>query len=134
MNKVKVDPSEFKYATMYDRFISEKTPSLCATGKFDVTNIYKIYKKGHKFNALMCYCIMQAAQKVEVFHYSIKDDGLYYYENVKSNAVINGVDGQLYYVDYKYHDNFKDFEEEYIKANEYCSKNCCPKMCPRDQG
>ena len=122
--KVKVDLSTYKYARMYERFSKETDPTVCVTGAFNVTNLYKLKKKGYSFNAMLCYCIMQAAQNTEEFHYAIKEDGLYYYKNVKCNAVVNGIDGQLYYPDYKYFDNFKDFNEEYHKVNDYCINNC----------
>ncbi len=123
-NKMKVDLDSFEGSVMYNRFITQPNPGVCVTGRFDVTNLYKYKKKGHSFNAMLCYCILQAAQKIKEFHYSIKEDGLYYYQNMKTNAVINGIDGQLYFVDYKYCDHFADFEKEYYRANEYCSKNC----------
>ena len=122
-NKIKVDLNTFEGAVMYNRFVKEPNPSVCVTGKFDITNLYK-HKNKHSLNAMLCYCILQTAQSIKEFHYSIKEDGLYYYKNVKTNAVVNGVDGQLYYADYKYFDNFVDFEKEYHRANEYCSKNC----------
>lgn len=122
-NKQKVDLEKFSGAKMYNRFIKEKTPSVCVTGCFDITNLMK-YKKEHKLNAMLCFCVLHAAQNVDAFHYSIKEDGLYYYKNAKVNAVINGDDGELYYVDYKYYKHFKNFEEEYNRVNEYCSKNC----------
>ena len=123
--KEKVDLKKFEGERMYTRFMSEPDPSVCVSGCFDVTKIYKLKKKGHSFNALMCYCIMQAGQNIKEFHYSIKEDGLYYYKNVKTNAVLIGKDNQHYYADYKYCDNFKDFEEEYKRVNEYCINNCC---------
>ena len=43
---------------------------------------------------------------------------------MKSNAVVNGKDGLLYYADYKYFDNFLDFEKEYKRVNKYCYDNC----------
>lgn len=123
-NKIKVNLKNYKNKNMYERFIKEPSPSVCVTGSFDITNLYKLKKKGHSLNALLCYCILQSAQNIEEFHYSIKEDGLYYYENVKTNAVIKGIDGQLYYADYKYFDNFLDFEKEYLRVNEYCSNSC----------
>ena len=122
--KRKVDLKEYEYAEMYERFIKEPAPSVSVTGNFDITNVYKQKQKGHSLNALLCYCVLQAAQKVDEFHYSIKEDGLYYYDYVKTNAVVNGKNGQLYYADYKYFDNFKDFEEEYKKITKYCEENC----------
>ena len=122
-NKIKVDLSTFEGAIMYNRFVKEPNPCVNVTGRLDITNLYK-RKKKHSLNAMICYCIVQAAQNINVFHYSIKRDGLYYYKNVKTNAVVNGDDGQLYYADYKYFDNFKDFEQEYQMVNQYCAKNC----------
>ena len=49
---------------------------------------------------------------------------MYYYKNVKVNAVVNGKDGQLYYADYRYFDNFREFELEYLRANDFCTNNC----------
>jgi len=121
--KKKVNMEEYKYAIMYERFVNEPMPSVSVNGCFDITNVWRQKKKGHSLNALLCYCVLQAAQNIEEFHYSIKEDGLYYYTNVKTNAVINGHDGQLYYADYKYFDNFKDFEKEYKRVNEYCYLN-----------
>ena len=69
--------------------IRQPAPSVSVTGNFDITNVYKQKQKGHSLNALLCYCVLQAAQKVDEFHYSIKEDGLYYYDYVKTNAVVN---------------------------------------------
>ncbi|MBE7082853.1 MAG: hypothetical protein E7378_04200 [Clostridiales bacterium] len=122
--KFKVDIKDFEHPDMYKRFIKEPSPSVCVTGNFNITKIMKQKRKGHSLNALLCFCVLQAAQKVKEFHYSIKEDGLYYYTNVKTNGVINGKDNQLYFVDYKYFQSFKDFEIEYKRANKYCYENC----------
>lgn len=122
--KTKVDLKNYKYAEQYKRFIKEPSPCVCVSGNFNITNVWKQKKKGHSLNALLCYCVLHAAQNVEEFHYIIKEDGLYYYDYMKTNAVINGKDGLLYYADYKYFDNFEDFEKEYHRANKYCYENC----------
>lgn len=123
-NKIKINLEEFEGARMYNRFMREREPSICATGCFDVTNLYRYKKKGVSFNAMMCYCLQQAAQSIKEFHYAIKEDGLYYYKNVKTNAVVKGKDGQLYYPDYKYNEKFEDFLKEYQRVNDYCINNC----------
>lgn len=122
--KQKVDLKKYIHAEMYNRFIKEPSPSVCVSGNFDITNIYKLKKKGHSLNALICFCVLQAAQKIDEMHYSIQEDGLYYYKNMKTNAVVNGKDGHLYYADYKYFDSFNDFETEYKKVNDFCYNNC----------
>ncbi len=123
--KQKVDLKTFEGAPMYTRYIKFDQPGVCVTGELDVTHIYKLKKKGYGFNALMCYAIMCAGQNIKEFHYQPKEDGLYFYKNVKVNSVVEGNDKQLYFADYKYADNFKDFFKEYKRVNEYCQKNNC---------
>lgn len=123
-HKRKVKISELKNPQMYNQFINELAPSVCVSGNLDITNVYKQKRKGHSLNALLCYSILQAAQNIEEFHYSIQKDGLYYYDFVKTNAVLIGKDNQHYYADYKYFDNFEDFEKEYERVNKYCIENC----------
>lgn len=124
ITKHKVNLKTYKNVDMYTRFMKEPSPSVCVSGNFDITNVWKQKKKGHSLNALLCFCALQAAQNIEDFHYSIKKGGLYYYEKVKVNAVVNGKNGLLYYADYKYFDNFEDFEKEYKRVNKYCYENC----------
>ncbi|MBR3890886.1 MAG: hypothetical protein IKJ30_02280 [Bacilli bacterium] len=124
MNKRKVDLNEYKYKDMYERFMQEDNPSVCVTGTFDITNLIKIKNKGHSLNALLCYVLMQAGENIEEFHYMIKEEGLYYYDDIKVNAVFKGKDESLCYGSIKYFNNFLDFEKEYIRVRNYCYDNC----------
>ncbi len=110
---------------MYERFIKETNPCVNVSGNFDITHLYRLKKKGHSLNALICYSVLMAAEKIDEFHYRIGEDGnLYYYEHCKTNAVIKGDDNGLYYADYKFFDNFLDFEKQYKKINEICKTKC----------
>lgn len=123
--KRKVDiEKDFYLPDMFNRFIKESNPGVCVTGKFNVTKIYK-HKKKYSFNAMLLYCIQQAAQKIEAFHYMIKEDGaVYFYKNMKTNAVIFGKDSKHYYVDYAYNEKFADFMREYESNNALCREKC----------
>ncbi len=120
--KVDVD-KEFYLPEMYHRFMQEQNPSICVTGKFDVSKLVK-HKNTYSFNAMLCYCIQQAAQKIDALHYAIKPDGLYYYTNVKTNAVIFGKDNQHYYIDYPYYAVFKDYLKNYENSNNLHYEKC----------
>ena len=124
MSRIKVDVNKYKYKDMYLRFTNDTNPSVCVGGVFDITNLIKIKKKGHSLNALLCYCILKAGEKIDEFHYSIKEDGLYYYEHVKVNAVFKGRDDSLCYGSIKYVDTFSEFEKEYLRVKKYCYDNC----------
>lgn len=124
MDKVKVDIDKYKYAKMFKRFVGQTNPCVCASGCFDITNLYN-RKSEHKLNAMLCYCIQEAGQGIEEFHYIIDENhNLYYYKNVKTNAVVNGVDGTLYWPDFKYCKKFEDFEKEYNEKTEYSRTHC----------
>jgi len=107
----------------YKRFTKEQNPCFCVSGRFDVTNLIKQKKKGHSFNALLCYCVLLAGEKVNEFHYQIKEDGLYYFDHCKINVIVNSDNGSLYWGDVGYYDNFEDFEKEYFRVCKYCKEN-----------
>ena len=100
MNKQKVDIEKYKYKDMYKRFMMDDNPAVCVSGTFDISNLVKIKKKGHSLNALICYCLMQAGQNIDEFHYMIKEDGLYYYDDIKSVECCMGI---LNYIFPKHH-------------------------------
>ena len=54
----------------------------------------------------------------------IKEDGLYFYDSIKVNAVFKGKDDSLCYGSIKYFSNFLDFEKEYYGVRKYCYENC----------
>ena len=119
-----VDLSKYKRREMFERFVKDSNPAMCVTGCFDVTNLYN-KKNEHRFNAMLVYCVLKAAQEIEEFHYEIgKDKKLYYCKNVITNVVNNGIDGGLYSGNIHYHDNFKDFNQEYERVREYCINEC----------
>ncbi|MBR4270742.1 MAG: hypothetical protein IKQ31_03615 [Clostridia bacterium] len=119
-----VDIKKYKHKDLFERFIKEQNPAVCVTGCFDVTNLYK-RKDKHRFNAMMCYCVVKAAQGIEEFHYSIgANKKLYYYPNVKTNFGVKEKDGIPYWGDVVYADSFAKFEQDYEKAREYCYQNC----------
>lgn len=125
--KIDVD-KELHYPEMYNRFIKEKTPSMCVSGQFDVSRLYR-YTNKYSFNAMLCYCVQNAAQNVPAFHYSIKEDGLYYYKNVKTNSVIIGKDGKHYYPDYSFQKTFLDYHRQYLNNNKICYEECKHLTC-----
>lgn len=123
-NKFKVDINKYHKAHLYKRYMQDSSPGVSVSGLFDITKILKAKKKGCIFNAMMCYCILQASQNVEEFHYSIKPDGLYYYDYTKIGSVIEGKNGEHYFGEYRYFKSFLDFQENYKKISKYCYENC----------
>ena len=108
---------------MYNRFVVENNPCMNVSGRFDITHIYKLHKKGHKLNALLCYAILKTAESIKEYHYQIKSDGLYYFDHCKVNMVFKGNDDGLYWGDVLFTVNYVKFEKEYERVSNFCIKN-----------
>ena len=69
--KVEINPQETSRAEAFELWMSSPMPMVTLTKTFDVSNIMKASRKlGIKFNALLCWCIGQAASKIENFYFS----------------------------------------------------------------
>lgn len=116
--------NDFKFCNRVKRFKVSPNPYFTATSKINVTKLVKL-KKHHKFNAMLCYCIQQAGQKIEGCHYDFYDENnIVYYENVYVNWVIVNDKGLHSYVGIPHEDNFEKFEKEYINASNKFKINC----------
>lgn len=120
----KIVLDNYKRKEMFLRFLNEPHNSVCVSGEFDITKIFKYSKKGHKLNCIMLYCIQQAANKIEDFHYKIKNKELHYSEKVLTCSVAKGKDDSLYYITYPHQNNYSNFEKQYIELNNYAYNNC----------
>ena len=71
-------------------------PMVTLTKAFDVTHLRKVSRKyGMKFNMLLCWCIGQAASKIEEFYMLPQDGKLYKYDRMAINVIVNNVKGGL---------------------------------------
>lgn len=109
---------------MYLRFLNETQNTICVSGEFDITKIFKYSKKGYKLNSILLYCIQQAANQIEDFHYKIKNNELFYSENILTCSVAKGKDGLLYYITYPYQKDYLDFQKKYKEINDSAYNNC----------
>ena len=109
----KVVLDNYKRKDIYQRFLHDTHNSVCVSGEFDITKLFRYSKKGFKLNSMLLYCIQQAANKIEDFHYKIKNNELFYSENVLTCSVAKGKDGLLYYITYPYQNNYSTFQKQY---------------------
>ena len=107
----KIDLNNYKRKDMYLRFLNETNNTICVSGEFDITKIFRYSKKGHKLNCLLLYCIQQATNKIEDFHYRIKNKELFYSEKVLTCSVAKGKNGLLYYITYPYQNDYPNFQK-----------------------
>lgn len=120
----KIALDNYKRKDMFLRFLNETHNSVCVSGEFDVTKIFKYSKKGYKLNSIILYCLQQASNKIEDFHYKIKNNELYYSENVLVCSVAKGKDNSLYYITYPYQNNYSNFQKQYKELNDSAYHKC----------
>lgn len=112
--------ADFPRKKLYEQYIDAIQPICYATVNVDISQIVKY----DKINPVMMYCIQNAAQKEKHFHYDFYNENeLVYYDNVCTNLVVVGNDGELHYASIPYNERYDDFENDYIKITKYCREN-----------
>lgn len=119
-----VDLSRSSRKAACEKFIGAKNPIMVVTSKVDITRLYKLSKKGYKLNALIMYALLKAAKKNEGFFYDLKDNKLIKFDDIGTNLVIKGNDGELYYVSMYDAKTYLEFEKNYISIVNECKKEC----------
>jgi len=120
----KVNPAETIRARGYELFSHYPNPMVTITKKMDITNVVKQAKKGYKLNLIMCYLICKASRSIPEFRYFIKDNELYYSDQLCMSIIAKGKDNNIAFCDMYYDDDFFKFEENYLTAINYCYENC----------
>lgn len=120
----KIILDDYKRKELYLRFLNETHNSVCVSGEFDISKIYRYSRKGHKLNCLLLYCVQQAVNKIDDFHYKIKNKELFYSEKILTCSVAKGKDDLLYYITYPYQNSYLDFAKQYNELNASAYNNC----------
>ena len=123
--KREIKPQESIREEAFELWMSSPMPMVTLTKTFDVSNIVKISKRsGVKFNALMCWCIINAASKVEHF-YTLPERGkLYRYDLLAINVIVNNCKGGINSCDIPFYDNITQFIEAYNNLTSQATEKC----------
>lgn len=126
--KREINPRESQRAEAFELWMSSPMPMVTLTKTFDVSNLVRASRrKGVKFNALMCWCIIKAASQVEHF-YSLPEQGkLFVYDRLAVNVIVKNRKGGINSFDIPYNDNFTQFIGEYnaltVRVVEECKSS-----------
>ena len=120
-----IKPQESVRAEAFELWMSSPMPMVTLTKTFDVSNIVKISKRnGIKFNALMCWCIMKAASRIEQF-YTIPEQGrLYLYDRLAINVIVNNCKGSINSCDIPFYEDITQFIEAYNNLTSQTTERC----------
>ena len=120
-----IKPQESVRAEAFELWMLSPMPMVTLTKTFDVSNIIKISKRNSiKFNALMCWCIMKAASRIEQF-YTIPEQGrLYLYDRLAINVIVNNCKGGINSCDIPFYEDITQFIEAYNNLTSQTTERC----------
>ena len=123
--KVEINPQKTSRAEAFELWMSSPMPMVTLTKTFDVSNIMKASRKlGIKFNALLCWCIGQAASKIENFYFLPEQGKFFKYDRIAINVIVNNLKGGLNSCDIPYTSDVKKFAVDYLRLTTAASNNC----------
>ena len=130
--KQEIDPKDTNRAIAFELWTKSPMPMVTLTKTFDVTRLRKVSRKrGMKFNMLLCWCIGQAASKIEEFYMLPQKDGtsgmgwkLYKYDRMAINVIVDNVKGGLNFCDVAVCDDLEAFNTNYTHLTETISQSC----------
>ena len=100
-------------------------PMVTLTKTFDVTCLYRIAKrKGLSFNMLRCWCIGNAASRIEEFYILPEHGKLYRYDRMAINVIVDNVKGGINSCDIPYTDNLQQFCHDYQQLTVSAATQC----------
>ena len=130
--KQEIDPKDTSRAIAFELWTKSPMPMVTLTKTFDVTRLRKVSRKrGMKFNMLLCWCIGQAASKIEEFYMLPQKDGtsgmgwkLYKYDRMAINVIADNTKGGLSFCDVAVCDDLEAFNTNYTHLTETISQSC----------
>ena len=120
-----VNPKDTSRAKAFELWMSSPMPMVTLTKTFDVTRLYRIAKrKGLSFNMLLCWCIGNAASRIEEFYMLPQHGKLYNYDRLAINVIVNNIDDGISSCDIPFTDDLDEFGTDYINLTQSAKKDC----------
>lgn len=109
-----VDPKNTDRAMSYELYINAPMPMVTIFKTLDITPLYRLSRKGHKLNMLLCFCAGAAAQRVPQFRLLPVGKALVEYDAVAVNVIVADQAGGLTSCDIPLSPSWRDFEADYL--------------------
>lgn len=119
-----LDPQTTSRAESFNFFSKAPMPMVTIFKTLDVTPIFRLSKRGYKFNMLMCYCIGLAASKIREFKWLPAGDKLLDYDDLGIDIVVANVNGGLNYCDVPFDGSFQKFNSDYLELTKRVRESC----------
>lgn len=122
--RTEINPAETSRAEAFKLWIISPMPMVTMTKTFDVTRLLKVRKKfGIGFNALLCWCIVKAASRIEESYFLVENGKFYKYDSLAVNVIVNNQKGGISSCDIAFNDDIRKFANEYSRLTNLVAKN-----------
>ena len=123
--KKEINPKETSRAVAFELWMKSPMPMVTLTKTFDVTRLYKVSRRrGLKFNMLLCWCIGNAASRIEEFYMLPQNGKLYKYDRMAINVIVDNIEGGLSFCDIAVTDSLEEFNANYLHLTKTISQTC----------
>ena len=120
-----VNPKDTSRAKAFELWMSSPMPMVTLTKTFDVTRLNRTAKrKGLSFNMLLCWCIGNAASRIEEFYMLPEHGKLYKYDRLAINVIVNNCNGGINSCDVPNCDDLEKFNRDYAALTQSASSSC----------
>lgn len=123
--KQEINPKETSRAYAFEMWTKSPQPMVTIVKTFNVTRLYKFSKKrGFKFNMLLCWCIGQAASRIDEFYMLPEQGRLYRYDRLGINVIVDNVKGGISSCDIPYSEEWEQFRRDYDTLTQSAKTTC----------
>ena len=123
--KTEMDPKESSRSEAFRLWMTAPMPMVTLVKTMDVSRLLKVSRRsGIKFNTLMCWCIVRAANGMKEF-YTLPEGGkLFRYDTLAVNVVVRNSKGGINSCDIPFSDDLMQFNSNYLKLTVKAADEC----------
>jgi len=109
-----ISPKETKRAAAFELWMKAPMPMVTLFKTLDVTRLVRFgQRSGHRFNAMLCWCIGKAASQSEEFYLLPVDGKMVQYDKLAVDVVVAAKDGDISTCDIPFSDDYSQFARAY---------------------
>lgn len=122
--KKEVDPNLTPRKFSYQSFVDAPMPMCTILKKVNVSHLLKIKGKGYKFNMLMCYVAVRAAENIEEFKWLPVGKKLYEYDTLGVNLIVANKKGGINFCNVPFSSDLETFNQFYLQYTHQVYETC----------
>ena len=125
MRPTAVDPKATSRAAAFELWMDAPNPMVTFFKTLDVTPLVRLsWKKGLKFNMLLCWCIGRAASQVSEFYLLPVGRELLRYDSIAVNTIAKNKLGEVSSCDVPFSESLAQFSGDYLRLTRKVAESC----------